>query len=159
MTFYPYVRDMSGPADGILLIPAFPADIAHLSAQLPEFSDPYNAEIISNRLSRVRHWSYMATVEGVPAAFKVGYERATDGSFYSWLGGVLPPFRRQGLAQRLAAAMEAWAAGAGYSCLRFKTRNRHREMLHFALRQGFDIVGVDPHPDRTEHRIWLEKDL
>ncbi|MEO1451913.1 MAG: GNAT family N-acetyltransferase [Bacteroidota bacterium] len=143
----------------IILAPATPVELAQMAAQLPEFSQPYGADIIALRLSQAPHWGYQALIDGQVAGFKVGYERTPDGSFYSWLGGVLPPYRRMGVAQQLAEGMETWAKAQGYTQLRFKTRNRHRKMLQFALKQGFDIVGVDPYPDRAEHRIWLEKDL
>jgi GNAT superfamily N-acetyltransferase len=89
--------------------------------------------------------------------FKVGYQREIDGSFYSWMGGVLPDFRRRHVARLLAEAQEKWAAGHGYRRITCKTRNRHKAMLLFALKNGFRITAVEPQPDPDENRIWLEK--
>ena len=91
--------------------------------------------------------------------FKVGYDRDQDGSYYSWLGGVMPAFRRKGVALALAEAQEAWAKEQGFQSIRFKTRNRHKNMLHFALSRGFNIVGFEAHEDIGESRIWLEREL
>ena len=75
------------------------------------------------------------------------------------MGGVLPDWRRHGVAQLLAEQQEAWARNQGYSVVRFKTRNHCRAMLQFALRRGFNITGVEPRPNASENRIWLEKSL
>lgn len=130
---------------------------AELSRQLPEFSEPYGEEEIAERLHGVPHLVLIAFVDEQPAGFKVGYER--DGYFYSWLGGVLPGFRRHGIAQSLADAQEAWAREQGYGSVTFKTRNRHKAMLAFALRNGFDIVGFEEREEVGESRIWLRKGL
>ena len=59
----------------------------------------------------------------------------------------------------LAQARESWARSQGYRLIRFKTRNRHRNMLLFALANGFRICGFDAFDDPAESRIWLEKVL
>lgn len=134
-------------------------EVVRLSALLPEFDDPYGEEELRKRLGNVKHLILVAEVNGEAAAFKVGYEREKDGSFYSWLGGVLPAYRRKGLALQLALAQEAWALDQGYTQIKFKTRNRHKAMLHFALGRGFYITGLELCPDPMEHRIWLMLDL
>ena len=130
-----------------------------LSRQLPEFVHPYEASEYHERLGKVPHLILIAYWENQPAGFKVGYQRETDESFYSWLGGVLPQFRRKGIARKLAERQEAWAWQQGYKKIRFKTRNRHRSMLKFALDNDFQIIGVDPQPKLNEYRIWMEKTL
>jgi GNAT superfamily N-acetyltransferase len=131
--------------------------IASLSASLPEFNDPYSAEAIAERLAGKLHLSLAAYVDGEPAGFKLGYER--DGEFYSWLGGVLPQYRRSGVAKALAEAQEDWAREQGYTCVNFKTRNRHKDMLIFALKNGFQITGYEEREPLEESRIWLQKQL
>ncbi|MEM1081592.1 MAG: GNAT family N-acetyltransferase, partial [Pseudomonadota bacterium] len=39
----------------------------------------------------------VAEIEGEAAGFKVGYP-LSENTFYSWLGGVLPGYRQQGVA-------------------------------------------------------------
>ncbi len=129
-----------------------------ISRQVPELIDPYPAAEYERRLNAVPHLILAAfSPAGEPAGFKVGYER--EGFFYSWMGGVLPAFRRLGLARQLAEAQEEWARAAGYPTVTFKTRNRLKAMLCFALQRDFDIIQVDPHPDLKESRIWLRKKL
>ncbi len=130
---------------------------AQLSFHLPEFQNPYDAAAIARRVAGVPHLNLVAYIDGEPAGFKLGYER--DGSFYSWLGGVLPQYRRLGVAQALADAQEQWALENGYDSITFKTRNRHKAMLVFALKNGFSITGFEERHPMEESRIWLRKPL
>jgi GNAT superfamily N-acetyltransferase len=72
---------------------------------------------------------------------KLGYERK-PGHYYSWLGGVHPGFRGQGLAAELIRRQHAWCQAQGYRAVRTHTYNRWRAMLLLNLRQGFDIIGT-----------------
>ena len=92
-----------------------------------------------------------------PVGFKLGYERSA-GQCYSWLGGVHPDYRRQGIARELMRQQHAWAREAGYRAVTTETENRFRAMLLLDLQEGFDIVGTYLHPSgRT--RILLRKTL
>ncbi len=128
-----------------------------LSEALPEFIDPPPASVYTERFEGVPHCIFIALWEGSAAGFKVGYER--DGLFYSWLGGVLPAYRRRGIASALADHQEAWARANGYSTITFKTRNQHKNMLIFALQNGFDIVGFKEKDQVETNRILLRKVL
>lgn len=128
-----------------------------LSGLLPEFDDPYQAAAYEKRFDGAAHLILIAEIDNQAAGFKVGYER--DGYWYSWLGGVLPDFRRKGVALALAEAQEAWAKKAGYPHVTFKTRNRHKNMLLFALGRGFQIINYEAFADNAESRIWLRKSL
>lgn len=135
------------------------SEVVSLIGTLPEFDRPHPASTYETRLSKRPHLVLIAAEGDRPVACKVGYEREQDGSFYSWMGGVHPDFRRKGLARQLAEAQEAWAREQGYQLIRFKTRNRHRKMLLFAIGRGFRICGYEPFSDPMESRIWLEKEL
>ncbi|KAB7725605.1 GNAT family N-acetyltransferase [Rudanella paleaurantiibacter] len=73
--------------------------------------------------------------------YKIGYERK-PGHFYSWLGGVLPTYRGQGIASALMTGQHDWCRQRGYHTLRTQTYNQWRSMLILNLRHGFDIVGT-----------------
>lgn len=133
------------------------ATVVALSKQIPEFITPHEATEYEKRLTGVPHLILAAFANEEPIGFKVGYER--DGSFYSWMGGILPDFRKLGLAQTLAHAQENWAKAQGYKTITFKTRNNHKGMLIFALKNGFDIIGFEPKATIEAHRILLRKYL
>ena len=133
------------------------AEVVALSDQIPELTNPYRAEEYRRRLDGVPHLVLLAEVAGQAAGFKVGYER--EGYWYSWMGGVHPNFRRQGVALALAKEQEKWARKQGYSHVTFKTLNRHQGMLLFAIGRGFQIIRVDERPTIAAYRIWLRKAL
>lgn len=133
------------------------AEAVAISQQIPEFEQPYGVEEYHKRLPKQPYLILIAEQKGDLLGFKVGYERNQDGSFYSWMGGVLPAYRRMKVAKALADAQEAWAKEQGYHSIRFKTRNCHKNMLLFALNNGFYILAVDPKAEIAQYRIWLEK--
>lgn len=73
--------------------------------------------------------------------FKIGY-RYDDNTLYSWVGGVLPKFRRQGIAQQLLTLQHTWALNQGYQKIRTKSMNRFKPMIILNLQNGFDIKKV-----------------
>ncbi|MDO1449156.1 GNAT family N-acetyltransferase [Rhodocytophaga aerolata] len=134
-------------------------EVVALSKLMPEFDHPHEVEEYIKRLAGKKQLILVAYTDGKPVAFKVGYEKEADGSFYSWMGGVLPAYRKEGIAKSLASIQEKWASENGYKHIRFKTRNRHQAMLLFAIKNGFQIIGVEPRETLAEYRILLEKKI
>lgn len=130
---------------------------ARISQQIPEFINPNGEAEYNRRLVNVPHLILIAYCNEKPVGFKVGYER--DGFFYSWMGGVLPEFRRLKIAKILADEQESWAKQNGYSSITFKTLNQHKSMLIFALKNGFNIIGFKEKESIETNRILLRKDL
>ena len=97
--------------------------------------------------------------DGEAVGCKIGYDRFHDGSLYSWLGGVIPNYRQRGVAKDLAEYQEKWAVENGFTSIKFKTQNRHKAMLQFALRNGFSIYRVTPKAQLAHYRIELIKPL
>jgi len=73
--------------------------------------------------------------------FKIGY-RYNDIAFYSWVGGVLPENRGNGIAKQLAQLQEQKAIEKGYQALRTKSMNRFKPMMILNLKNGFDITNI-----------------
>jgi len=134
------------------------ATVVQLSKQITEFKDPYEATVYQAKLAAVPHLILVAYDDDMPIGFKVGYERE-KGSFYSWMGAVLPSHRRKGVAQKLAEAQEDWARKRGYPSITFKTRNYLKAMLTFAINNGFNIFKIEERKTIEEYRIWLRKEL
>lgn len=74
-------------------------------------------------------------------AFKIGY-RYNSTTFYSWVGGVLPQYRRNGIAKKLAELQEQKVKAQGYQAIRTKSMNRFKSMMILNLKNGFDIKSV-----------------
>lgn len=134
-------------------------EVVSLSSQIPEFQHPHGKEEYMKRLHHVPHLILLGRLMQRPVGFKVGYEKYHDGSFYSWMGGILPAYRHLGIAKALATYQETWAKKAGYKSIKMKTRNRLKPMLIFSIKNGFDIVAIEPRPLLAEYRILLEKKI
>lgn len=114
------------------------AECIEISEKIPEFSSGNYGEVsYLQRLSNTQYLILVAEKDQQVVGFKVGYDRYRDGSFYSWLGGVLPENRKDGIATKLANEQEKWAFEQGFSSITLKTRNRFRAMLIFSLKNGF----------------------
>ena len=121
-----------------------------LSFKIPEFNSPYKIEEYKKRCAG-KYLALIAEIDNQPVGFKIGYDRFKNGSFYSWMGGVLPKFRRMGVASSLANFQEKWADENGFSSIILKTRQKHDEMIAFSLNRGFIIT--------EETRILMQKSL
>ena len=101
--------------------------------------------------------SLIAYQNEIPVGFKIGY-RYNENTFYSWVGGVLPKFRKQGIAKQLADKQEFITKEKGYTKLRTKSMNRFKPMLILNLKNGFDIVQVYTN-EKGQQKIVFEKEI
>jgi predicted GNAT superfamily acetyltransferase len=134
-------------------------EAVNISTQIPEFTHPHQAAEYEKKLKGKKNLILIAYYRNDPIGFKVGYDKERDGSFYSWMGGVLPDYRQKHVASELARIQEGWAKENGFTSIRFKTRNRHTAMLLFALKNNFQIIAMEPRDTVEEYRIVLEKRL
>jgi len=130
-------------------------EIVLLSKQIPEFEKPYENSEYKMRFENTKHLILIAYYFEKPIGFKVGYQ--IEDYFYTWMGGILPNFRNRNIAKKLAQKQEEWIKENGFAKIKLKTRNKHKSMLHFALSNGFKIIGFEPNENREESRIILEK--
>jgi GNAT superfamily N-acetyltransferase len=93
-----------------------------------------------------------------PVGFFLGFELKPT-VYFAWFYGVVPEFRRQGIASQLMDAVHSWARQNDYESLRFECHNQHRPMLHLAIALGYDIVGIRWDPDRGDNLVIFEKVL
>ncbi|WP_166865033.1 GNAT family N-acetyltransferase [Enterobacter sp. Cy-643] len=141
---------------GIAVRQASLEEILALYHRLPEFEDCRSAADLQARLAGNQTSQLIARVNGVPAGFKLGYALG-ETEFYSWLGGVLPEFRRDGVAQALLVEQEKWAIEQGYRTLTVKTRNKFRGMLMMLLKNGYQLIEIAPKGDPDDYRLLLRK--
>ena len=100
----------------------------------------------------------VANVAGRPVGFSIGIELKPN-TFFSWLSGVVPEYRRLSIATQLHEAEAAWARDHGYQYVRMECNNTHRPILLMCIKMGFDIVGIRWDPDRSQNLVILEKAL
>jgi len=128
-----------------------------VSLFIPEFQPHYTRDTWAVRLRDKVKIILIASIDGKKAGCKVGYFEGDE--FYSWIGGVLPVYRKMGVATKLADTQEAMVRASGMSRIRMKTRNRFGDMLRFAQRRGFTITDVEEKGDPVNWRITLYKNL
>lgn len=91
--------------------------------------------------------------------FKVGYAESKS-VFYSAKGGVLPPYRRRGIARWLLYEMMNRARAEGYSYFAFDTLpNLHHGMTVLGLSEGFEVVGAGFSDQFEDYILRFEKSL
>jgi GNAT superfamily N-acetyltransferase len=100
----------------------------------------------------------VARLGDLPVGFFLGFE-LKPAVFFAWFYGVLPEYRRQGIASQLMEAVHSWAQQNDYESIRFECHNQHRPMLHLAIALGYDIVGIRWDPDRGDNLVIFEKVL
>ena len=131
--------------------------VSNLSNQV--YRPSRDAEFFRRRfLGRYNTLMLVASLDDHPVGFFAGFE-LKPGVFFSWLFGVLPDYRRNGIATQLMDAVQAWAAQHGYESIRFECHNQHRPMLHLAISQAYDVVGIRWDPDRGNNLVIFEKVL
>lgn len=128
-----------------------------LSLQIPEFEPWYTWAKWQERLEGKKVIALCAFVDGIGSGFKVGYFE--EEHFYSWVGGVVPAFRKMGIAGLLADVQEKTVRATDVSLIKMKTRNRFDGMLVFSIRRGFYISGVEQRGEAEDWRITLTKNL
>ena len=132
-------------------------EIQRISKEIPEFTDNYSIEDYQKRIGNKPQQALIASVDNQFVGFKLGY--ISGDHFYSWLGGVIPDYRKKGIAKLLAAEQEKWVRKHDIEKIRFKTLNRFKGMLIFALKNGYQIKGTEPFEQENTIKIILEKQL
>ena len=115
--------------------------LTELCTRVFESFDPdYLAQRLSHLVDPVLHLAQGS--DGTPLGFKLGYRRGPV-LLYSWLGGVVPAARGQGLAMRLMQAQHDWACATGYAEVETRTRASNSTMIIVNLKAGFQIAGIE----------------
>ena len=118
-----------------------------------------NLEAFQRRyLGRHNVLQMIAHVNNRPVGFFLGFELKPQ-VFFAWFYGVLPAYRRQGIASQIMDAVHDWARTNEYESIRFECHNQHRPMLHLAIAQEYDIVGIRWDGDRGANLVLFEKSL
>ena len=143
------VIDIVGPEDLPLIVKLY-----------NQIFRPYRGEEDFQRRYLGRHnvLQMVARVDDRPVAFFLGFELKPR-VFFAWFYGVLPDFRRQGIASQLMEAVHSWARLNDYESIRFECHNQHRPMLHLAIAQQYDIVGIRWETNRDANLVLFQKGL
>jgi ribosomal protein S18 acetylase RimI-like enzyme len=134
-------------------------EAVEVNKTIGEFDAAYQKSYFEERYEGRKHLILVGYINDQRAGYVVGYDRDQDGSFYCWMAGVDPKFRRQRVLTSLMEYQSNWAKAHGYASLKIKTRNNRREMLSNLVKQGFLFTNVVAQPEIQDNRISLEKTL
>ena len=119
----------------------------------------FDEERIINTFEKEDLLMLMAFVDGVPIGFKIGY-RQSKYTFYSAKGGVLPAYRRRGIARAMLHDMIERVRRKGYQRFAFDTfPNRHPGMTILGLEEGFSVARADYNAAFQDYRLQFEKEI
>ncbi|MEX0684416.1 MAG: GNAT family N-acetyltransferase [Balneolales bacterium] len=100
-----------------------------------------------------------AYINEVVVGFKIGYG-TEDGEYYSAKSGVLPQFRRRGVATKLLYRMILEAKKKGYKKLVFDTfPERFPGMLDLGLKEGFKPDKAEWNSIYNDYKLRMKLDL
>lgn len=136
-------------------------DVLAVDSQIPEFDGYATKQTLSEKLTGKNALILIATYNSKdknPIAYKLGYG-LNENEFYSWLGGVVPAYRKQGIATQLRLAQERWVKDNGYKLIRVKSMNRFPNMLQLLISSGYKISGYEDNGDEDNSKVRFVKYL
>ncbi|MDX8344962.1 GNAT family N-acetyltransferase [Rossellomorea sp. YZS02] len=114
-------------------------------------------DLITKMASKPEILIDMAMFDSRVIGYKIGYELDPH-TFYSWLGGVDPDYRKQGIAAELMKRQHHTLKELRYMVVQTKTMNKWRSMLILNIKNGFDVIDTYTN-EKGLHKIILEKKL
>lgn len=133
-------------------------EVLAVDTQIPEFDGRTTASKLRNRLAVKTHLILIASDGDKPIAYKIGYGISST-EFYSWLGGVAPKYRKQGVATALREQQELWAIDNAYTAISVKSMNRYTAMLQLLIASGYQISGYEDNGCVIRNKICFIKHL
>jgi len=133
-------------------------ELLSIDLLLPEFEQKSSKENLAQRLKNRKSLLLIACENDKPIAYKLGYELSSK-EFYSWLGGVVPDYRKRGVATKLREAQESWAIENGYSSISVKSMNQFPAMLQLLIASDYQITGYEDNGTLESSKIKFSKKL
>jgi GNAT superfamily N-acetyltransferase len=124
--------------------------------QIEELLPISDSRYFSERIADKKFLLLVAEIDNALVGYKLGYWLA-DNCFYSWLGGVHPDYRKQGIAKALLLEQERRVGELGVKEIRVKSMNQYRSMLLLLISQGYAITGVQLNAQGKEKILFSKK--
>lgn len=135
-------------------------EILKVHEQIPEFKETQpNKQYFENRYENKETVILCAYENNKAIGYIIAYNKFDDKSFYCWMAGVVPEYRKHGALTELMNYLYTWAKSKRYNKIKIKTRNDKRDMLNFLTKNGFDFTYVEERENIKDNRISLEKSI
>ena len=112
-------------------------------------------EHFTRRIGTNRYISLAVEISNELVGYKLGYWLDST-RYYSWLGGVVPGHRRQGVARALLRHQESEVVAAGGKTILIKSMNKYPGMLIMLISNGYQIIGFE-NQGNNEEKIHFSK--
>ncbi|MFO6421983.1 GNAT family N-acetyltransferase [Motilimonas sp. KMU-193] len=123
------------------IVEGYPDQLKGIEALFRSFGD-FNEKVLEHSLrNRVGIICVYAYENDLLVGCKIGFSPRL-GYFESWIGGVHTDYRSQGIAKKLALALQETLRGKGYRFLETVTSNDNLPMQLVNLKTGMRIVGT-----------------
>lgn len=130
---------------------------SELSALAERVFDHHDPDSMAWRLTRMPEVTVFVAHDGDRlTGFKAGYA-ATENRYYSWLGGVDPDYRGEGIAGELMAHQHAWLEQSDFKLVETHVAQANDAMVALNLKYGLRITGM--FIKRGEPNYIMQKDL
>lgn len=130
-----------------------------VNSTIIEFAEPYDRDYMESRYAGKEKLIIVSYIDNEPTGYIIGYDAFDDGSFYCWMAGVNPKYRKMGSLKALMDYEEKWAKDRGYNKIKIKTWNNKRAMISYLVKYGFNFTEVVEYPNIGENRLLLEKEI
>ncbi len=116
--------------------------VIYICNSIPEFAHKTTAQEIHNRIKGKDYDFIIINENDKPAGFLIAY-KLNKKTYYNWLMGVLPVFRRKGYGRKLIEQFESFARERGYTSVQVKTMDKFKEMQHLLAGLKYEKIGHD----------------
>ncbi len=116
--------------------------IVEMIMLIPEFTHNTPAEEIHERIEGKDHDLIIIYDKRKPAGFIIAYALDEE-TYYNWIMGVLPEYRKRGVGKNLIVQFETRAKRKGYSYFQVKSMERFPAMLHLLNKMKYEKCGYD----------------
>lgn len=130
-------------------------EILSIHSKIPEMIAIDDTEFFIDRIGSKKYISLVAEVSGALSGYKLGYWLDSN-VFYSWLGGVIPTRRKQGIAKALLDRQEKEVQSAGAKEILVKSMNKYPGMLIMLIANGYKVIGYEK-PGLKDGKIEFSK--
>ncbi|WP_216825090.1 GNAT family N-acetyltransferase [Agarilytica rhodophyticola] len=132
--------------------------ILKIGSQIPEFGSEHNIQKLESRLTDKICAIIIAYDNQLPVAYKIGYALSSY-QFYSWLGAVVPKYRKKGIADAMLQQQESWVIDHNYNTISVRSMNRFPAMLHMLISRGYHISGYIDNGTSDNSKVCFIKDI
>lgn len=135
-------------------------EVLEVHINIPEFVETKpNKQYFEERYKGKENIILCAYKDNIAIGYIIGYDKFSDESFYCWMAGVIPEYRKLGTLTKLMKYLTEWSRDNGYNKIKIKTRNDKRDMLKFLIKNEFNFTYVEERENIKDNRISLERNI